>query len=96
MKDFSIDPQQNDFKFKCAVRWIMCGEFEDLTTHGFLKAQPNDWPGMAFHGGQPYLVLDALLREYAPKRWPDHKRTFESMELVELFAQAEDILSLSA
>jgi hypothetical protein len=86
VKKFSNDPHQNDFEFKCAVRWVICGEVEDQTTHVFTKAQPDDWPGMAFNGGLPYVVLDALLREYAPKRWPDHKGTFQSMELMELFA----------
>jgi hypothetical protein len=84
-------PQQNDLEFKCAVRWIICGEVQHRATGVHIPAAPDEWPGMAFDGGQVYEVLDVLLREYAPKRWPDHKTAFESMELVEMPAQPEDI-----
>ncbi len=84
-------PQQNDLEFKCAVRWIICGEVQHRAIGVYTKAADDEWPGMAFDGGQVYEVLDVLLREYAPKRWPDHKTAFESMELVEMPAHPEDI-----
>ena len=84
--------QKNDLEFKCAVRWIICGEVQHLATGVYIQARPDEWPGMAFDGGQVYEVLDVLLREYAPKRWPDCIKAFESMGLVEIPAQPGEIL----
>jgi hypothetical protein len=87
VKKFSEDPEQNDREFKCAVRWIICGDVEDRTTHVFKEAQPDDWPGMAFDGGKTYEVLEMLLQEYAPRRWPEEWPNFSSkMTLKQVFA----------
>jgi hypothetical protein len=87
VKKFSEDPEQNDREFKCAVRWIICGDVEDRTTHVFTEAHPDDWPGMAFHGGKPYEVFEMLLREYAPRRWPEEWPNFSSkLTLKQVFA----------
>jgi hypothetical protein len=87
VKKFSEDPEQNDREFKCAVRWIICGEVEDRTTHVFTEAQPDDWPGMAFDGGKPYEVFEMLLQDYAPRRWPEKWPNFSSkMTLKQVFA----------
>ncbi len=92
MENFPEGPQQNDDEFKCAVRWIICGEMRATGVKEYTPAQPDDWPGMAFAGGPIYEVLDVLLREYAPKRWPHHRPTFERMQLVELIAEPNNIL----
>jgi hypothetical protein len=87
VKKFSENPKENDREFKCAVRWIICGEVEDQTTRVFTEAQPDDWPGMAFDGGRPYEVFEMLLQEYAPRRWPEKWHKFSSkMTLKQVFA----------
>jgi hypothetical protein len=96
VKKFSENPKENDREFKCAVRWIICGEVEDRTTHVltedqtthvFTEAQPDDWPGMAFDGGKTYEVFEMLLQEYAPRRWPEKWHKFSSkMTLKQVFA----------
>ena len=87
VEKFSEDPKENDREFKCAVRWIICGEVEDRTTHVFTEAQPDDWPGMAFDGGKTYEVFEMLLQEYAPRRWPEEWHQFSSkMTLKQVFA----------
>jgi hypothetical protein len=86
-KKFSENPKENDREFKCAVRWIICGEVEDQTTHVFTEAQPDDWPGMAFDGGKTYEVFEMLLQEYAPRRWPEEWHKFSSkVTLQQVFA----------
>jgi hypothetical protein len=83
VKRIDEDPAENDREFKLAVQWIVCGDVPTKDGGSFLAADPNEWPGMSFDGGDPYVVLRKLLTEYAPKRWGDNCSLLHRMELVE-------------
>ena len=83
MKRIDQDPAENDREFKLAVQWIICGDVPSKDGSTFLAADPDEWPGMSFDGGDEYVVLRKLLTEYAPKRWGDSCSLLHKMELVE-------------
>jgi hypothetical protein len=55
------------WELKQALRWAITGEF--YKDGEWVQTQ---FGGFGFKGNSVRHVLDALLKRYAPMRWPDH------------------------